>query len=425
LIDLFSGDNNASETCTKSMKKQGLALLTIPAVLFLYSCTSRTERTLQSLDQLLDSLKTVHAPDTRVQWWDIRVTNPDGEVQLEGSLADKEIYEAVTRSVEARFPEIRDELVLLPEEDAGRIVNGLVNNSVCHLRGAPSSKEELVTQSLLGTPVLILKESRGKVLVQLPDGYLGWTNASEVHALDTGEMAAYRKADKYVFTAQYGFSYSEPDISSLPVSDLVLGDILPVMGENGSFFEVTYPDGRTAWVRKTDVTGAGRIFLTPTDKEGLVHTALAYNGIPYLWGGTSAKNIDCSGFVSNIYYMNGIQLPRDADQQSYCGRVVTEVFEPDKLEQGDLLFFGRKAGEGKPESITHVGMYIGNGEFIHSSGWRDRVSINSMDSAQTSFIGSYPEIFVRATRILGEEPVGFEPVIENLFYKEIFDPEDE
>lgn len=402
-----------------------LLFFVLPAFLCYYACTSRTERSIQQANELLDSLQQVHAPDTRVQWWDVKISSLDKQLVLEGSLADKELYESVTGTIGTRFPVIQNELVLLPEEGTERIVNGLVNNSVCNLRGGLSSKDELVNQSLLGTPVRILKEAYGKVLIQLPDGYLGWTNFNEVHALDAEEMTAYRKAEKCIFTRQYGFSYSEPDIHSLPVSDLVLGDILPVKGEKGEFLEVIYPDRRQAWVLKKEATDADDIFFHMPAKEDLVQTALAFNGIPYLWGGTSSKNIDCSGFVSNIYYMNGILLPRDADQQSYCGRVVAEEFKVDGLETGDLLFFGRKAGEGKPERITHVGMYIGNGEFIHSSGWRDRVSINSMDSTQAHFIESYPEIFVRATRILGEDATGFASISENPFYREILIPEDD
>jgi hypothetical protein len=67
-------------------------------------------------------------------------------------------------------------------------------------------------------------------------------------------------------------------------------------------------------------------------------------------------------------------------------------------------------------------MYIGGGEYIHSAGWKERVSINSMDSTQENYIERYPEIFVRSIRILGEEPVGFRPIAENKFYQEIMAP---
>jgi cell wall-associated NlpC family hydrolase len=154
-----------------------------------------------------------------------------------------------------------------------------------------------------------------------------------------------------------------------------------------------------------------------------VNTSLKFHGIPYLWGGTSSKNIDCSGLICNVYFMNGMLLPRDADMQALIGRELSTEFEYDMLEPGDLLFFGRKATEDREENVTHVALYIGGGEYIHSAGYRERVSINSMDSSQEHFIERYPEIFVRSVRILGEDFVGFNPINQNAFYKEIISQE--
>jgi hypothetical protein len=110
--------------------------------------------------------------------------------------------------------------------------------------------------------------------------------------------------------------------------------------------------------------------------------------------------------------------------QALIGRELTTEFVSDGLEAGDLLFFGRKASEGKPERVTHVAMYIGEGNYIHSAGYRERVSINSMDSTQENYIESYPHIFVRSVRIIGEEFEGFGPIPENDFYKEIISPQE-
>ena len=89
------------------------------------------------------------------------------------------------------------------------------------------------------------------------------------------------------------------------------------------------------------------------------------------------------------------------------------------MKPGDLLFFGRKARGEEKERVTHVAIYIGEGEFIHAAGYRDRVSINSMDSTQANYIETYPDIFVRAIRIIGEDAHGFQPLSMNTFYKEI------
>jgi len=389
------------------------------AMTLLGACTSKTEKEISELTSLLDELRPAYAPDDRVEWWKVSAAEEEGAVVIKGEVTSKLAYDAILEEVGTRFPGVKSELVLLPREDDGAQVNGLVNNSVIHLRREPSSKTELVTQSLLGTPVRILKSEGSKSLIQVPDGYIGWVNNEEVHPLDREELAAYKVAEKLIFNAQYGMSFSKPDEGSMPVTDLVIGNIVRKVSEVPGFTQVSYPDGRLGWVYSKELVPAREIFFKTTMAQNLVKTAKQYNGIPYLWGGASSKDIDCSGLISNVYYLNGMQLPRDADMQALIGRELTTDFVSDGLEPGDLLFFGTKASEGQEEDVTHVAMYIGDGEYIHSAGYRERVGINSMDSTRENYIERYPEIFVRAVRILGEKYDGFRPVSENAFYKEI------
>lgn len=389
------------------------------AVMLLGACTSKSEKKISELNSLLEELRPAYAPDDRVEWWKVTAAEEGEAVVIKGEVTSRLAYDAILEEVGARFPGVKIEMTLLPRDDNGALVNGLVNNSVIHLRREPSSKTELVTQSLLGTPIRILKSEGSKSLIQVPDGYIGWVNSEEVHALDREELAAYKAADKLIFNAQYGMAFSEPDKGSIPVSDLVIGNIVCKVSEVTGFTQVKYPDGRLGWVNSNELVPAREIFFKTTLGENLVKTAKQYNGIPYLWGGASSKDIDCSGLISNVYYLNGMQLPRDADMQALIGRELTTEFVSDGLEAGDLLFFGTKASEGQEEDVTHVAMYIGDGEYIHSAGYRERVGINSMDSTRENFIERYPEIFVRAVRILGEKYDGFRPLSENPFYKEI------
>jgi len=398
-------------------------LLLLLVLLMVSSCMSPTRRTITGLNELLVSAHQQYVPDDRIELWDVTVHSDEGQFSLIGNLTNKEAFEALEEALDQEFPEVENRIILHHEDGDGPLVNALVNNSVIHLRREPSSTKELITQARLGAPVRILLTEGGKSLIQVPDGYIGWVNTEEVCPVNQAELAAYREAEKFVFTAQYGMSYSEPDEESLPVSDLVIGNIVSKVAEKAGFTQVLYPDGRLGWVNSSELVPAEEIFFKATLKEYLVQTALKFNGIPYLWGGTSSKTIDCSGLVCNIYFMNGKVLPRDADMQALIGRELSTTMTPDGLEEGDLLFFGRKASEDQVENVSHVAMYIGDGEYIHSAGWRERVSINSMDSTKESFIERYPEIFVRAVRILGEEYVGFRPIAENKFYKEIISTE--
>ncbi|QDT01883.1 Dipeptidyl-peptidase 6 [Rubripirellula lacrimiformis] len=390
-------------------------------LLLLLACSFATESTptVSELNGLLESVRQTHAPDTRIELWDVHVHEAQGTWQVRGNLSSQEAMDAVQRALQKRYPDVDNQLVLLPEDQTGSLVNALVNNSVIHLRREPSSTKELVTQALLGTPVRILKTESGKSLIQVPDGYLGWVNAAELHRVDQAELDAYRDAEKVIYTVQSGRSYSDPDVNSIPMSDLVIGNMVCKVSEESGFTQIRYPDGRLGWVDSGDLLPAVAVFHQQTMKERLVQTALKFHGIPYLWGGTSSKNIDCSGLICNVYFMNGIQLPRDANMQAQVGRELTTDFVADALQPGDLLFFGRKAAGKVKQKVSHVAMYIGDGQYIHSAGYRERVSINSMDSTQANFIESYPAIFVKAVRIVGEPHDGFRPIPENAFYKEI------
>ena len=101
-------------------------------------------------------------------------------------------------------------------------------------------------------------------------------------------------------------------------------------------------------------------------------------GVPYLWGGMSPKGVDCSGLVRWSYLMNGILLPRNASQSIKCG----DPINLDSLQRGDLVYFGSPAKDGKPQRVTHVGIYIGDNRIIHAS---HLVRVNSLSPSDEDY----------------------------------------
>lgn len=103
-------------------------------------------------------------------------------------------------------------------------------------------------------------------------------------------------------------------------------------------------------------------------REQVIALGRSLIGTPYLWGGTTPNGFDCSGFVSYIYGKHGFSLPRTSNEQ------FSRLNAVDTPAPGDLVFFRSKSGR-----ISHVGMYIGNGNMLHSPQSGEKVRIESME----------------------------------------------
>lgn len=245
----------------------------------------------------------------------------------------------------------------------------LASLSVSNLRATPDHASELVSQVMMGTPLQVFEFKDKFYRVQTPEGYPGWLDAKGLELMTEEIFEAWKNSDRIFFNEIFGYAYESPDISSDVVTDLILGDLVEVGGERGSFFKITLADGRSGFVRQEEcLTFDEWISLCP-DVNAIIAFAKKMMGFPYLWGGASSKAVDCSGFTKLMFYTRGIILARDASQQVKYGQPI-DISRLDNLEIGDLLFFGNSA-----ERPGHVGIHLGNGDFIHSSG---RVHISSI-----------------------------------------------
>ena len=251
---------------------------------------------------------------------------------------------------------------------------GIINFSVCNVHQAEDSSSEMLTQGLLGMKAIIL-ERRKWIKIKLEnDDNEGWGHPKAITSLNPDEQ--WTNSSKIIITAHYGFSYTQPDIHSQCVSDLVSGNRLRLLQETNAFYKVEYPDKRQAYVpiaisQKEDEWKK----QNQLDAPHILATAHSLMGIPYIWGGTSAKGMDCSGFVRLCFLLNGGSIPRDSYQQAQLGKRLELTENLSNLQPGDLLFFGIHVPQNPIHGVRHIGIHIADGRYIHSQGY---IHINSL-----------------------------------------------
>ncbi|WP_298506889.1 SH3 domain-containing C40 family peptidase [uncultured Maribacter sp.] len=380
------------------------------------SCIDETKLEKIPLMAEIDEIREEYAPDKRVALFSIAATKQRDTYILNGESNVPNAVEALKKNLKEKNLAFVDSITMLPNADLEGKTKGIVTISVANIRSNAKHSAELATQATLGTPVNVLKREEDWFLIQTPDKYISWVDFGAITVLNHEAYLQWKKAPKIIFTNTTGYVYSIANKQSQILSDVVAGGIMEFLGEEKEFYKVGFPDGRKGFVLKTQAMDYGNWISTvnPTG-ENLVTTSKKFMGLPYLWGGTSTKGVDCSGFTKSIYFLNGMVIPRDASQQVHTGKEIDSVSNFNTLQKGDLLFFGRKKTDSTKERVVHVGMWIGNKEFIHASG-TGRVQIGSTDSSAANYDAYNVDRYLRSKRLLKEE----DPALVNLVNTPIF-----
>jgi gamma-D-glutamyl-L-lysine dipeptidyl-peptidase len=385
-------------------------LFSLLPMIFL-SCNNQQETRDFSKD--IDSISKLWVPDKREGIFDAKLINRNGTFTLKGETNLPEAKADLVKFLGNSNYEYLDSLQVLPDTSVIKEPWGLINVSVCNMRSEPSHGAEMLSQALLGTPVKIIKKSGGWLKIQTPDNYLGWTNSDAVETQSVEMHNKWKNSSRVIFIEKSGDVYADKQGKEV-VSDINAGCILVSEGEDNGYYRLLFPDGRKGFAPVRQFLPF-YVWATGTKPEAgkLIQTAFRFMGTPYLWGGTSAKGLDCSGFVKTVYYLNGLILARDASLQIRHGFEIPSFQNLDSLQKGDLLFFGA-VRNGKLRA-THVGMFIGDTEFIHEPGM---VRINSLDSTRANFSRFRRNTFIGARRIIGSFPsTGLQPVSDYPWYK--------
>ncbi len=367
--------------------------------------------------QIAEDLRLEFAPDKRVALFRIDTIVGGKMLEIHGETNLPEAKKSFLEKLKLAEIAFVDSLDLLPSSELDGKHFGIVNVSVCNIRSEPRHSAELATQALLGATLRVWKKQGDFYLVQSPDDYFGWLDDGGLQLMTASEYENWTNSERAIITQDFVFAYENTDEKSQKITDLVAGNMVQVIENKGVFTKISLPDGRSGFVKRENLSPLDTWLSSrqPT-AENVLATAREMMGSPYLWGGTSSKGMDCSGFTKMAFFLNGIQLPRDASQQVHTGELVeTDTGTLQNLQPGDLLFFGRKATLEKKERISHVAIYLGDGKIIHAS---DRVKVESLMRGDPSFVEDRLASFVRCRRIIGQEGKnGVLRVADSPFYR--------
>jgi cell wall-associated NlpC family hydrolase len=237
----------------------------------------------------------------------------------------------------------------------------VVTKGIGALRHNPSWDSELVDEALFGMPVEIVDKNNDWLFIETFYGYKGYIYekdvSREIH--DGWEMG-----EKQYVAAPFADVLNNSKYASAVMATVPRGASLVLTGQSqDGWQQVMLPGGEKGWVREEALfkksSKSGREL-----RQSIVQTAMLYLGTQYRWGGKTPAGIDCSGLSFMSCLLNGILLPRDAeDQMGFMKKIDRTDSKP-----GDLLFFP-----------GHVAVYIGEDKFIHATGTDAVVKVNSLN----------------------------------------------
>jgi cell wall-associated NlpC family hydrolase/LysM repeat protein len=278
----------------------------------------------------------------------------------------------------------------------GAALSASVKGSSVSVRIAPGTEARRVTLLASGTPLTVTAQAKGWAQVQLPGGGSGWVMTSYLRIGGQKKTAPIRLAAKPAtglkaakHTAKW--TPAKPAASKTVAKNnaawqkkaaKIARDNAAKKAQAQAIAEARKANARRRYLAKL-TRNAPRVATryipeanAPHAGSDLVRSAYSYRGTPYRYGGSARGGFDCSGFTSYLYRQKGISLPHSARAQAKMGQKV----DKGNLKAGDLVFFHTVT-----PGISHVGMYVGDGKFVHASSRRSGgVRIDSLNSGYYS-----------------------------------------
>lgn len=292
----------------------------------------------ERLDYYIRIYKSMNIFDPKVTVFEVKTQDRGGTITLTGDVLYPQYKSGLERALNTLgFDQIENNINVLPDSALGEKGFAVVTNSAASIKRNPRERSEQMNEVSKGDPLRLLKsdEKGDWFLAQSHDAYIGWVAKADIKRMGLKDWTQYRRISE----------------DNLAIKAEIQRIVKPILG------------------------------------------------IPYIWGGTTDKGLDCSGLTQYIYKRMGFNLPRDADEQSNLGELVAFPDYMENLKAGDLLFFGGRSGR-----ISHVAISLGGTEFYESVN-RSGVRYSSFDPKSPDYRDKSDERLVFAKRVFRDKGI--------------------
>ena len=260
---------------------------------------------------------------------------------------------------------------------------GCTSGSSLRMRAETSTSSEIITTLDKSVAVAILDDTTEGWYQVAYNGKTGYVSADYLLVDQDNVFETYGRVNGDGVNVRSGASTEAEVLASVNT-----GTIVTVNGLVDGWYDVTCQYGTKGYIRSDFLDLTKDATSSTASGSGIVDTAMKHLGTRYSYGGASPSGFDCSGFTMYVYSQHGYSLPHSATSQWQSG-LGSRVYSIGELQSGDLVFFNdpsRNAGK----ACSHAGIYIGSGQFIHSSSSKSNgVIISDLTSGyyNTYFVG--------------------------------------
>ena len=260
---------------------------------------------------------------------------------------------------------------------------GCTTGSALRMRAEASTSSDIVTTLDKSVAVAILDDTTDGWFKVAYNGKTGYVSADYLRVDQDNVFETYGRVNGDGVNVRADASTDAEILASVDT-----GTIVTINGLVDGWYDVTCQYGTEGYIRSDFLDLTKESTTSASSGSGIVDTAMQHLGTRYVYGGASPKGFDCSGFTMYVYSQHSYSLPHTATGQWQSG-LGSRVYSIGELQPGDLVFFNdpsRNAGK----ACSHAGIYVGGGQFIHSSSSRSNgVIISDLTSGyyNTYFVG--------------------------------------